>query len=245
MDRLINELGQFGWSPNEARCYVALVEQGSMKARQVARETDINQSKIYEPLRSLEENGYARVVDQEPKIYAARNPEFVIKEERRSWEENSKEIRAQLQEAWEVGQEYDARSDSAWVSKSRSGRRQEIDKAVSNAEESILFYDNRLFRLSRPILRDIEQSAKDGTRVRAIAGSQSRNKLKNLQSAGAETMLYTDTEQTSFYVVDGAKTVLLTSDGENSIVIEDEDITRIITSEFERLAQVADEVTTE
>lgn len=245
MNRLTDELGQFGWSPNEARCYVALVEQGSMKARQVARETDINQSKIYEPLQSLEENGYARVVDQEPKIYAARNPEFVIKEERRNWEENSKEIRAQLQEAWEVGQVYDPRSDSAWVSKGKSGRRQEIDKAVSNAEESILFYDNRLFRLSRTILRDIEQSANDGIKTRGIAGSQSRNELKNLQSAGAETMLYTDTERTSFYIIDEAKAVLLTSDGENSVVIEDEDITRIITSEFERLAQEADEVTTE
>jgi len=216
-----------------------------MKAKQIARETDINRSKIYEPLGILEEKGYVKIVDQNPQIYAAQNPQFVIKEERRAWEENSQEVRAQLQEAWEVNQEYEARSDSAWVTRGRSGRRQEIDKAINSAEDSIKFYDNRLFRLSRPIQQNLVDAARGSTEVEAISGSQSRDELKRLQSAGAQSIQYTEMEKTSFYIIDSSIVVLLPSDGENSVVIEDEDITRIITSEFERLAQKANEVTTE
>lgn len=242
MDRLTDELGEFGWSPNEARCYVALVEQGSMKAKQVARETGISRSKIYEPLGILEEKGYVRIIDQNPQIYAAQNPQFVIEEERRSWEENSQQIQTKLQEAWEVNQEYKTRSDSAWVTKGRSGRRQEIDKAVSNIEKSIWLYDNRLFQLSRTIRQNIAEAAKNNKQVKAISGSQSLDQLKHLQSAGAETRLHTDMERTSFYITDGERIVLLPSNEQNSIVIEDKDVARIITSEFELLVQQADKI---
>lgn len=242
MDRLTDELGEFGWSPNEARCYVALVEQGSMKAKQVARETGISRSKIYEPLGILEEKGYVRIIDQNPQIYAAQNPQFVIEEERRSWEENSQQIQTKLQEAWEVNQEYKTRSDSAWVTKGRSGRRQEIDKAVSNIEKSIWLYDNRLFQLSRTIRQNIAEAAKNNKQVKAISGSQSLDQLKHLQSAGAETHLHTDMERTSFYITDGERIVLLPSNEQNSIVIEDKDVARIITSEFELLVQQADKI---
>ncbi len=245
MDKLTEELGEFGWSPNQARCYVALVEQGQMKARQIARETGISRSKIYEPLGILEEKGYVRIVDQNPQIYAAQNPQFVIKEERQSWEENSQKVQTQLQEAWEVNQEHETRSDSAWVTRGKPGRRQEIDKAVSDAENSICFYDNKLFRLSRTIRQDIIEAAGEGIEIKAISGSQSLDQLKRLQAEGAEAHIFTDMERTSFYLIDGSKAVLLPSGGENSIVIEDADITRIITSEFERLAHEAEEVPTE
>lgn len=245
MDRLTDELGEFGWSPNESRCYVALVEQGSMKAKQVARETGISRSKIYEPLGILEEKGYVRIVDQNPQIYAAQNPQFVIKEERRSWEENSQQVQTKLQEAWEVNQEYKTRDESAWVTRGRPGRRQEIDKAVSEAEGSLWLYDNKLFQVSRTIRQDIAAAAEGNKQVRVVSGSQSTDQLKRLRAAGAETHVYTDMERTGFYVVDNQKIVLLPSNGENSVVIEDEDVTRIITSEFETLIQQAEEVPTE
>jgi sugar-specific transcriptional regulator TrmB len=245
MDRLTEELGQFGWTPNEARCYVALVEQGRMKAKHIARETGINRSKIYEPLDKLKEKGYVRLIDEEPQIYNAQNPQTVIEEERRSWRENSQEVMAQLQEAWEYNQEYDPGNESAWVTKGRAGRRQEIDKAISEAESQIILYDNELFRLSRTIRRDLREAAQEGKEVKAISGSQSIDQLKRLQSNGSETWLHTETERSSFYLIDGQKAVLLPSGGENSIVIEDKDITRIIMAEFETLAQSAEEVPTE
>lgn len=242
MEQLTSALQQFGWSKYEANCYAALVRYGSMKASRIATETGINQSKIYQPLQSLEEQGYVRIIDENPKIYAAQNPQYVVEEERETFHKNSQDILGNLQEAWEIGEELRGTDESAWVSRGRQGKRQEAKKAIEAAENEVLIYDNRLIQTPRSVIEKLEEALNRDVEVGVIGPAQASSKLERLKRLGARVKTHTDLERTSFYIVDNSMAVFTLSDGENSIVIHDEDATRILTREYEALRQEASEV---
>lgn len=242
MDQLTSALKEFGWSTYEAKCYTGLVKYGSMKASDLATETDINNSKIYQPLQKLEEKGYIRIIDDNPKVYAAQNPKYVVDEEKRNWEENSQQVLNKLQEAWEIQQELAEEEESAWVVKGRKGQRHEAKKAVEAAEESVWAFDKGLAQVRGSFIRELETAAENGVDIRIIGGPQANRHLNRLDSVASETGIISDVDKPSFYVIDDEKSVLILSGGRNSVVLDNAGATRIITEELERVAEKASEV---
>jgi sugar-specific transcriptional regulator TrmB len=216
-----------------------------MKASQVASEADISQSKIYQPLKDLEEKGYVRLVDSNPKIYSAQNPRFVIKQERQAFEETSQQILEQLQEAWEIQEELGNDDEAAWVTRGREGKHSELSRLINEAEESIKGFDVALARAPRKLLEDLEEASRRDIEISIVSGSQSANQLERLQRAGAQVGVLTDISRSSFYVIDSEITLLSLSSDNSTVVIEDQDATRIITFEFENVLDESSEVTTE
>lgn len=233
MEQLRDALEKFGWTNYEAACYAALVRFGEMKASRVASETDIRKSKVYEPLNQLEEDGYVKVTDENPKVYAAQNPQYVIEQEQRQFTDEAQEVLATLQEAWEVQEELGSDTDYAWVVKGRDGASMELSQLIDGADESIEAFDNRLARAARDVIEKLEECTDEGLDIRLVSGSQARDRLELLQQVGAEVRELTELTRSSYYIIDGEQVLLKLSSGDSNIVLEDTDIATIIRNDFE------------
>lgn len=245
MEQLKDALKEFGWTSYQARCYIALVNYGDMKASQIASEAGINKSKIYQPLSELEEKSYVRIVDNNPKIYSAQNPQYVIEQEREKFRDTTQQVLGDLQEAWEIQNDLSDEDNAAWVTRGRQGKQSELSQLIDKAEKSIKGFDVRLVQLSRSLITDLENAAEQGLDISLISGSQAKDKLERLQRAGADVRELTDIKRSSFYIIDEETVLLCLSSDNSTVVLEDEDATRIIGNEFETVYQEASEVTNE
>jgi sugar-specific transcriptional regulator TrmB len=242
MEQLKEALAQFGWGNYEAGCYAALVRFGSMKASRVASETGIRKSKVYEPLNNLEEKGYVKITSENPKVYNAQNPRYVIEQEQRKFDTESQQVLEQLQEAWEIQEELEPQKDHAWVVSSRNGAEMELSKLVEEAEESIKGFDRMLIRAPREVVETLEERAEDGLEIELVGGSQSRRRLTRLERAGATVRELTEINRSSYYIADGERVLLNIGGGETTVVFEDQDIANIIKKDFQNTFKEASEV---
>lgn len=241
MEQLRDALEKFGWTNNEAACYAALVRFGAMKASRVASETGIRKSKVYEPLNRLEEDGFVKVTDDNPKVYSAQNPRYVMELERQQFKQESKQVLEKLQEAWEIQEELGSDEDHAWVVKGREGATMELSRIFEAAEESIDAFDSRFAHVTRTVIETLEGRA-DDLDVRLVSGSQARDRLELLQRAGVDARELTELTRSSYYIVDDDQVLMRLSSGDVAVIVEDSDIATIISRDFEETFEEASEV---
>lgn len=243
MEELVNAVQRLGWSQYEAACYAALVRHGRMKASQVAMHAEIHSSKIYQPLNALEAKGYVRVVDTDPNVYRAQNPQAVIKQETEQFRELSQEVGVALQEAWEIQAEEDERDDDvAWITQGQPGAHMELRDLINSAEDELVGIAGRLGQVPRTILRELEDRCTDGLAVRLVSGSQARDQLVRLKRAGAEVRERASVMRSAYYLVDGGVALLNVGAGQTTVVIRDADTVKVIRDEFDRVYEDASEV---
>lgn len=75
---MINELKQLGLNEYEARVYITLLDEGSLKGGQVCKKSGVPHGKTYEALVNLESKGFVSVTPIKPKIFTALNPKIAI-----------------------------------------------------------------------------------------------------------------------------------------------------------------------
>lgn len=243
MEELVDAVKRLGWSQYEAACYAALVRHGRMKASQVAMHAEIHASKIYQPLNTLEAKGYVRVVDTDPNVYRAQNPQVVIKQETEQFHKRSQEVGAALQEAWEIQAEEDEQDDEvAWITQGQPGAHMELRDIIQAAQEELVGIAGRLGQVPRTILRELEDRCAEDLDVRLISGSQAQDQLIRLKRAGAEVRVRASVMRSAYYLVDGEVALLNVGTGQTTIIIRDPDTVKIIKGEFDRVYEEASEV---
>jgi sugar-specific transcriptional regulator TrmB len=75
---MIEQLESIGLSPYEAKSYVALLQNGPQKGKNLADMANIPRTSIYPNLESLESKGFVTLMQKEPKIYKAKDPQIAI-----------------------------------------------------------------------------------------------------------------------------------------------------------------------
>ena len=75
---MINELKQIGLNEYEARVYITLLENGTLKGGEICKKSGVPQGKTYESLESLESKGFISITPVKPKIFTALNPKIAI-----------------------------------------------------------------------------------------------------------------------------------------------------------------------
>ncbi|HLD05504.1 MAG TPA: helix-turn-helix domain-containing protein [Candidatus Nanoarchaeia archaeon] len=71
-------LNKIGLSDYEALCYLALIEYGPKKGKEVADLAQIPRTSVYSNLENLEKKGFLTLLQREPRIYQAKDPEIAI-----------------------------------------------------------------------------------------------------------------------------------------------------------------------
>ena len=75
---MIIKLKKLGLSPYEAKCYVTLVKYSSLSGKDIAKKSGVPPTSVYRNLESLQEKGFVSLLQKEPLIYQAVNPEIAI-----------------------------------------------------------------------------------------------------------------------------------------------------------------------
>ena len=94
-----DKLENLGLSPNEVKCYRALLKLGSSSANELSRESGIHRVSVYDALRGLREKGLISQITKENKLlFEAANPNKLLEiiKEKENLLEESKEILPQL-----------------------------------------------------------------------------------------------------------------------------------------------------
>ncbi len=92
----MEELQKVGLSPNEAKCYIALLNLGSASANEISRKSGIHRVAVYDAIRGLREKGLvSQIVKANKMLFEAASPEKIeeiIKEKEEQLENTRKQI---------------------------------------------------------------------------------------------------------------------------------------------------------
>ena len=89
------QLETAGLSPNEAKCYLALLKLGSASANEISRKSGIHRVSVYDALRGLREKGLiSQIMKADKMLFEAGNPERIQQmiEDKESKLKEAKEI---------------------------------------------------------------------------------------------------------------------------------------------------------
>tara|TARA_Y100000034_G_scaffold81327_1_gene97452 strand:+ start:1066 stop:1803 length:738 start_codon:yes stop_codon:yes gene_type:complete len=75
---MIPKLQKLGLSPYEAKCYVALLKWGNLGGKELAKKSHVPPTSVYRNLESLREKGFVQLLQKEPLVYQAVNPEIAL-----------------------------------------------------------------------------------------------------------------------------------------------------------------------
>ena len=73
-------LSKMGLTPYESSCYAALIKNGNIGGKEIARLSGVPPTSVYRNLESLKEKGLIAILQKEPMIYHAIEPSLAIKE---------------------------------------------------------------------------------------------------------------------------------------------------------------------
>ena len=100
-DKLREGLKEAGLSEYQARAYTTLLEMGSAPATDLANEAEVPRSRIYDILRTLEDEGYVETYEQDTLRARAQDPSGIFEElqnRARTLEDTAEEIRDRWQQ---------------------------------------------------------------------------------------------------------------------------------------------------
>lgn len=73
------QLEKLGISPNETKCYITLLKEGSISANEISRKTGVHRISVYDALRGLREKGLISQITKANKfLFEAANPEKIF-----------------------------------------------------------------------------------------------------------------------------------------------------------------------
>lgn len=67
-----------GLSPYESKCYLALVRSGNLLSKDIAKKSGVPPTSVYRNLETLQKRGLVQVIQKEPLVYQAVEPEIAI-----------------------------------------------------------------------------------------------------------------------------------------------------------------------
>ena len=75
---MIEKLRKLGLSPYESKCYLALVKQGNLLGKEIAEKSGVPPTSVYRNLETLQKRGLVQIVQKEPFVYQAVEPEIAL-----------------------------------------------------------------------------------------------------------------------------------------------------------------------
>ena len=75
---MIEKLHKLGLSPYESKCYLTLVKYGNLLGKDLAKKSGVPPTSVYRNLETLQGKGFVQIIQKEPFVYQAVDPEIAI-----------------------------------------------------------------------------------------------------------------------------------------------------------------------
>lgn len=230
------------WSQYEAAAYTVLVKDGPLEASDIALMADIPDSRIYSVLSSLEDKGCVLKQGRRPAEYDAQHPRYVIQDEQERFIEESDQVEAKLENAWESERDPAVdHTDDSWVFTSASGTVNEIRRLIEDATTSVKVVDTDLRWISRrKDVETFEELVADGVDIQIIGPSETA--LDDLKDVEGVDLRYDADLSKAYYVIDEKHVVMRLHSGRTGIFFSEEQTATIFGSDFKATLEAATKV---
>lgn len=71
-------LKELGLSQYESRCYRVLIRYGTLIGKDIASKSGVPPTSVYRNLESLQKKGFVQLLQKEPRVYQAVDPETAV-----------------------------------------------------------------------------------------------------------------------------------------------------------------------
>ncbi len=208
-------LGIFGLTYYEEKAYLSLVRMGPSRASELAREANIARQKIYEVLESLEQKGFANMIDGKVKLYSAISPMFLEKLLIEKFE-TARNFLVNLNSISEKKQK-----DNIWIVKGKN----KIDTILYQfsktlkVEKELCVVANDLTLLSK-LIKEFSKLVKKGINVKIIANNnpQTKERTKLFKKNGINVRFINHGLKVRFGICDNKMSVIF---AEESMIFSD------------------------
>ncbi|MDD4493724.1 MAG: helix-turn-helix domain-containing protein [Eubacteriales bacterium] len=156
----IDVLRQLGFSPNEAKVYIALVKHSPQNGYEIAKSSGITRTMIYDILARLVQKGFVLRIESEPTLYCAVNRKDLIEKLRTEHNRKVTHLDHLLSNLSTINE------DEYYVFNWRGGERQLIDQLnlqIKIAKESIYL---SIWDIEAEMIRDeLEKAYNRGVKI--------------------------------------------------------------------------------
>ncbi len=202
MDIAISKLTQLGYTENEAKAYTALVNENPLTAYEMAKNSGIPTSKIYEVVRKLEGKRMIQAVHGErSKIFIPVPPDEFILNYRSTMEDNLFTIKNELKEI-KAGMD----TSYTWHIKNHDGLISKALRMVNTARKTILL-------LTWPseisfLLSALKEAESNEIKIAVVHYGPTKQKVGQVYIHPEENTLYSERGGRGFTIVVDSKEAL-------------------------------------
>jgi len=232
MDR--EKLQKLGLSPYEAKCYLALLTHGNLIGKNIAKKSEVPLTSVYRNLESLQKKGFVQIIQKEPFVYQAVNPEIAIssyikhqKEELNKLRRNTitelKKIKKQkIETKEEVLEVYAGRKQSYQLGK----------KLIQNSKKEFLLIGRGTKQSIIDIIHSLKSAVKKGVVCKFIITTYDQNKefVQELKKSGIK-IKYLPLQGFSLLIKDQEESQIVIK---NSLLKEERIVLRIKNKELSK-----------
>lgn len=241
----VEQLENLGWGRDDAKVYCVLVKMGELRAKTIKSELNMGKTKVYEHLNSLVNNNRAEITEENPRKYAAVDPESLLNNEIEKFKSSAEEVKGKLAQAMELQDEfYDEESSTVSIIKNSEGLNVKLMELIEKAEKSVKGFDCRKPVLSKEVVELLNKRAED-IEIEIIARKDREIDLEDLETDKISAQLLSEgfLEKSTFYVIDEKYIMLSLERGRKSISLEDQYFGKLMQDRFDNvLKDSAEEV---
>ena len=228
-------LKQLSWTEYESKLYCAIVENGPMKANDLAIKASIPAGRIYEIIKRLRDRGWLKRTQSRPAIYDAQNPRTVLQVAMDQLQAEMKDPLEKAEEAWEMrqGRIGDA-DDKSWTVSGIYGIILEFRDLCGGIKKSLRVVDPSLQWLSARDFERFKSLIDNGVEISVASTDLHEDKLTKLAHIGVHAFIFRNTD-VSFSVFDEKTVMLKFTSPDNGTVVKDKNLGKMFIMKFDDL----------
>lgn len=232
-------LKTLGWTGYESSAYCAIVENGPLKANDLAIKAGIPSGRVYEVITNLVNKGWLKKMGERPSIYDAQNPRLVLQLELDKLQKKMAESLEDAEQVWELrtGRIGDA-DDKSWTVSGIHGIIIEVRNLTADAKSSVKVVDSSLDWLTGSDFHKFEDLMKKGIQVSVVSSNASINELRRLRNSGAQAYV-TNKQTPSFYIIDNELVLMKLVGPDSGTVVRDTTMAKMFDDKYNEIIKGA------
>jgi len=188
---VIEKLRKLGLSPYESKCYLALVKQGNLLGKEIAEKSGVPPTSVYRNLETLQKRGLVKVVQKEPLVYQAVEPEIALPAYVQSQQEELAKIQEQTISDLTSIRKTGVIEKQEDVLEVYSGRKQSYElgkKLIQQSKKEFLLVGRGTQQSILDLIHTLKAAIKRGVTCKCIITTHDENKglIEELQHAGVK-----------------------------------------------------------
>lgn len=238
-------LRELNWTEYEASAYCAIVENGPMKANDLAVKARIPPGRVYQVVTNLTNKGWLKKTGARPAIYDAQNPRLVLDVELEALQKRMAESLKDAEQVWELrtGRIGDS-DDKSWTVSGAHGVILEVRNLLTAPAKRIRIADSRIDWLTGSDINKLRDLLNAGATITVVSTKQCEEYLKRLSAAGIDALLI-DKLDLSFYIIGEEIVLMKLNSPDNATIVRDVNVSKMFVGKFDSVIKQSKKVKVE